>query len=88
MPGRALVNKLVETIRKERVRVRKCYDCLKRDHCDRVNIPYCITNKLVEAVEGDVENGLLFCGENAYRLKKIVSVKEIMNELKGEILAY
>ncbi|MDF2698727.1 MAG: 2-nitropropane dioxygenase [Haloplasmataceae bacterium] len=88
MPGRAIVNKLVQTIKHEKVKVRKCYDCLKRDHCDRVNIPYCITNKLIEAAEGDVDNGLLFCGENAYRLKKIVSVKEIIDELKDEMLAY
>lgn len=88
MPGRAINNKLVETIKVENVKVKKCYDCLKIDHCDRVNIPYCITDKLIEAVKGDVDNGLIFCGENAYRMKKIVSVRELMNEFKAGILAY
>jgi len=86
MPGRALVNKLVETLKTERVKVRKCYDCLNANLCDRVTIPYCITDKLILAVKGDVENGLLFCGDNAYRLNKIVSVDELMNELKLEML--
>lgn len=88
MPGRAINNKLVETIKVENVKVKKCYDCLKIDHCDRVNIPYCITDKLIEAVKGDVDNGLIFCGENAYRMKKIVSVRELMNEFKAGILTY
>ncbi len=88
MPGRAINNKLVETIKVENIKVRKCFDCLKIDHCDRVTIPYCITDKLIAAVKGDVENGLLFCGDNAYRMKKLVSVKELMNEFIAGILAY
>lgn len=88
MPGRALVNKLVQTIKKENIRVKKCYNCLSRDHCDRVTIPYCISTKLIEAVKGDVDNGLLFCGENAHRIKKIVSVKELMEELVQGIKNY
>ncbi len=88
MPGRAIVNKLVETIKRENVKVKGCFNCLSNDHCDRVNIPYCISSKLIEAVTGDTENGLFFCGENEYRINKIVSVKELMDELERGILAY
>ena len=28
----------------------------------RANIPYCITDALISAAKGDVENALLFCG--------------------------
>lgn len=86
MPGRAIRNKLVEFLEKGRIKVKKCCNCLKREICDRITIPYCITEKLIQAVKGDVENGLLFCGENAYRINKIVSVKEIFNELKSELI--
>ncbi len=88
MPGRAIRNELVETIKHENVKVKKCLDCLKIDHCDRKTIPYCITEKLVSAVEGDTHEGLLFCGTNAYRMDKIVSVHELIEELKSEIIAY
>ena len=46
-------------------------------------IPYCITGALVRAVKGDVDNSLVFCGANAYRLDKIVKVKELIEELIG-----
>jgi len=88
MPGRAIVNKLVETIKIENVKVKKCYSCLSFEHCDRITIPYCISTKLIEAVKGDIENGLIFCGENAHLIDKIVSVKELMQELEDGILAY
>ena len=43
--------------------------------------PYCISRALIAAVSGDMENGLFFCGENAWRIDKIVSVEELMNEI-------
>ena len=45
------------------------------------DIPYCITGALVRAVKGDIDNSLVFCGENAYRLNKIITVKELIKEL-------
>ena len=35
-----------------------------------------------------MEKGLVFCGQNAYRVDKIVTVKELIAELKAEIEAY
>lgn len=86
MPGRAIRNKLVELLKESKIKVKKCCNCLKRELCDRVTIPYCITEKLIQAVNGDVDNGLLFCGENAYRINKIVSVKDIFDEIKSELI--
>jgi nitronate monooxygenase len=62
-------------------KISKCYKCLKK--CDMSTIPYCITGALVRAVKGDVDNSLVFCGANAYRLDKIVKVKELIEELIG-----
>ena len=60
-------------------KITKCYKCLKK--CNMADIPYCITGALVRAVKGDIDNSLVFCGENAYRLNKIITVKELIKEL-------
>lgn len=86
MPGRAIKNAFIEATNKGQVKTKKCYNCLQMNICDRKTNPYCITEKLLEAVKGDVDNGLLFCSDNAYLLNKIVSVSELMNELKEEII--
>ena len=79
MPGRAISNKFMEERKLTNEKINKCYKCLKK--CDMATIPYCITGALVRAVKGDVENSLVFCGENAYRLDKITTVKELIKEL-------
>ena len=79
MPGRAISNKFMEERKLTNEKINKCYKCLKK--CDMATIPYCITGALVRAVKGDVENSLVFCGENAYRLDKITTVKELIQEL-------
>ncbi len=82
MPGRAIKNKLTETLKTQRVKITKCYDCLIP--CNPASTPYCISSALIKAVKGDVENGLVFCGANAYRINKISSVEEILNKLIGK----
>lgn len=79
MPGRAILNDFVKRTLLENEKVVKCYDCLT--HCDKVTIPYCITNSLINSVKGDVTNSLVFCGSNTYKIDKIVTVKELMQEL-------
>lgn len=79
MPGRAIRNNLTETLKKERVKITKCYNCLIP--CTPSSTPYCISSALIKAVKGDVENGLVFCGANAYKIDKIVSVKDVLNKL-------
>lgn len=79
MPGRAIYNDFMRRTEKGRDKINKCYGCLGR--CDREKIPYCISEALFNAANGDTENALLFCGSNAYRVNKISTVKEIIDEL-------
>lgn len=79
MPGRALKNKFVRLIKEKPVPVERCFNCLEK--CNPAKVPYCITKALVDAVRGDVDNGLVFAGANAGRIDKIVSVHELMAEL-------
>lgn len=82
MPGRAIRNKFVE---KSLVpeKITHCYNCLTP--CNPANTPYCISKALINSVTGDVDNGLIFCGENAYRLNKMTTVKQLINELVDEL---
>lgn len=80
MPGRAINNQLLEKVKKgEKTPITKCYQCISK--CNPLEIPYCITDALIKAVKGDVKNGLLFCGANAYKAKKIETVKEVFESL-------
>ena len=56
-----------------------CHRCLAK--CDPANIPYCITDGLINAVKGNIENALLFCGAKAYRAEKIETVKDVVQAL-------
>ena len=51
-----------------------------------MNTPYCITKALIEAVKGNEEEGLFFTGENGYRIDKIITVKELIDELRKELV--
>lgn len=80
MPGRAVANAFLDRVAKGRQPVSKCLGCLSK--CKPSETPYCITEALVKAVTGDVENGLVFAGSNVGRIQKITTVKELMEELK------
>lgn len=83
LPGRAIRNSFINEIQKDRIPVTKCYGCLKT--CSPMETLYCISKALINAVNGDTENGLIFTGSNAHRLKEIVTVKELMRELVNEM---
>lgn len=83
MPGRAIKNTFVKTTATEREKITHCYNCLTP--CNPANTPYCISKALINAVKGNVDQGLLFCGENASRITKITTVKELMDELVSEL---
>lgn len=82
MPGRAINNTFVQKEEKEKSKIDKCYNCIKT--CNIATSPYCITKALINAVKGNIENGLVFCGSNVYRVNKIVPVHELMQELVTE----
>ena len=80
MPGRAILNPFLEKVKTEKCKIKHCYQCIVT--CDKKTIPYCITEALVNAAEGREDEGLLICGENAYRADKIETVAEIMEEFR------
>ena len=83
MPGRALNTPLVQALAEgKRFPPKHCARCLKT--CDPAAVPYCITHALIEAVKGNVEEGLFFCGENVGRLDRMRTVRELMDELVTE----
>lgn len=82
MPGRAIKNAFLKSVKGEPAKIDHCYRCL--EHCNPANIPYCITKALSNAAEGDLDNALLFCGSNAYRCDKIETVDAVIRELAGE----
>ena len=81
MPARAVYTPLLQGLDAGNTFFAKnCNNCLTA--CPKGNkVPYCISRALIAAVEGNREEGLFFCGENASRVDKIVSVKELIDEL-------
>lgn len=79
MPGRAIKNDFIKQTEKERIAPKKCYRCIKK--CDPKVTPYCISTALIQAVKGNLDEALIFTGSNGYRIEKIVTVKELINEL-------
>jgi len=86
LPGRALRNQFIIDVESGLKKPFVCpYRCLST--CDFVNAPYCIAMALTNAQKGILEEGFVFCGANAYRVKKIVSVKELVQTIKEEYQA-
>ena len=83
LPGRAINNKFLEEVSAGIRKPFKCpWRCLKT--CNLENSPYCIALALTNAQQGKLEDGFSFAGANAYRVKKIISVKELINTLVEE----
>ncbi|WP_244833596.1 nitronate monooxygenase family protein [Clostridium sp. BJN0001] len=83
MPGRAIKNNFIDLPNEKKCQISHCYNCLTP--CNPKDTPYCISQALINAVNGDVDNGLVFCGENAYRLNKMTTVNELIKELTEEL---
>ena len=83
MPGRAIKNKFMERVMNgEKFTPKKCLGCLKK--CNPSEIPYCITERLINAAEGNVDEALIFCGANIYEQKEITTVREVIEKLFGK----
>ena len=79
MPGRAIRTNFTEQVEKVRIPPNKCNRCLTP--CKSNEAPYCITQALLNAAKGDIENGIVFSGSNAYRSNKMETVEEIFKDL-------
>ena len=81
MPGRALYNEFIKSTENEKSKITKCYKCIKT--CDIKNTPYCITKALINSVKGNLKEGLIFCGSNVDKVKELMTVHDLMEELAG-----
>ena len=84
LPGRAIRNQFLKSLEiQDKLKINCPYRCLKT--CNVNEAKYCIAQALLNACFGDVDNGLIFSGQNSYRIKKITTVKELISELLAEI---
>ena len=83
MPGRAIRNKFLDDVSAGMKKPFNCpWKCLKT--CDYRKVRYCINIALTNAKRGHLEDGYAFAGANAYRVDKIISVKELIETLLTE----
>jgi len=83
LPGRAIRCDFLDRISSGGKEPFECHwKCLKS--CDFKNVPYCIGRALTNAKKGDLEHGFAFAGANAWRVDKLVSVKELVAGLMDE----
>lgn len=78
MPGRAIRNRFISRVEQGERFSFPCKQCIVT--CKPATTPYCITQALINAVEGRLDEGLIFCGENAWRSDHMETVDEIMKE--------
>ncbi len=83
LPGRVIRNSFIDEVNQGRRKPVRCpFHCIKT--CERHKSPYCIALALGNARRGKFRNGFAFAGKNAYRIKAIISVKELIDTLKIE----
>lgn len=83
MPGRAIHSSFLEKVKAGVKQPKSCpYNCIKT--CDISTSPYCIVVALYNACQGNFESGYAFAGTNAYKAKRIMSVKDTFKELLDE----
>jgi nitronate monooxygenase len=83
MPGRAIKNDFLIAVENGEKMPYQCpYHCIIT--CDYTNSPYCIAYALLNASTGNMKHGFAFAGTNAYRAKKIMPVKELIDSLIEE----
>ena len=85
MPGRAIRNDFLKDVSAgKKMRFKCAWRCLKS--CDIKKARYCISLALDNARQGVLDKGFAFAGSNAYRIDKIVTVNELLQELKKQYL--
>ncbi|MCW8838268.1 MAG: nitronate monooxygenase [Thiovulaceae bacterium] len=87
-PAQGIRTKLTELVEKREGPSIKCISncvapCNRGEEAKEVG--FCIADRLSDAFLGNTETGLFFSGANGYKLKEIISVKELMDKLtEGE----
>ncbi|TIH12713.1 nitronate monooxygenase [Marinifilum sp. JC120] len=83
LPGRAVKNDFLQAVTDGKKSPFKCpFHCIKS--CKVEESPYCIAAALINAQRGKLKNGFAFAGSNAWRTEKIITVKQLISDLKSE----
>ena len=83
LPGRAINNSFLQKVAAGKTTPFRCaYHCIKT--CDYKKSPYCIAQALINAQKGRLNKGFAFAGKNAYRIKEILPVQELISTLLNE----
>lgn len=86
MPAKVIRTKFIDEMLQGGRRPISCnYRCLRT--CDPEKAPFCIAKALIDAVEGDIDNAVVLASSYVGRIKKIVSVKELIDEITSEAIA-
>jgi nitronate monooxygenase len=85
MPGRAIRNDYLRDVESGIKKPFKCLsNCLKP--CNPSQSPYCIADALINAQQGFFQQGFAFAGDNVYRVNRMSSVKDIINEIAEQLI--
>lgn len=85
LPGRAIRNQFIQDIENGKKKPFSCpYHCIISCNC--TDSPYCIALALLNAKKGKLKKGFAFAGDNAYKVDRIVSVRELISSLLEEYL--
>ena len=80
LPGRAIQNEFLSQAKAGRKNPKVCArHCITT--CKEEESPYCISSALLNAVHGRLEEGFAFIGANGYRVDRITTVPELIQEL-------
>ncbi|HIP99476.1 TPA: nitronate monooxygenase [Candidatus Bipolaricaulota bacterium] len=83
LPGRAIRNEFLAAVERGERKPFTCpYHCIRT--CDFRRSPYCIAMALTNAQRGNLEEGFAFAGANAWRVREIVSVPDLIRSLVEE----
>jgi nitronate monooxygenase len=87
-PARGIRTKLLNDIDQDTAPKISCISnciapCNRGEEAKQVKL--CVADRLADAYEGKVDEGLFFTGANGYRINEIITVKELMKKLvQGE----
>ncbi|GFZ32096.1 2-nitropropane dioxygenase [Clostridium zeae] len=83
LPGRAIRNRFIDDAKNDLKHPFNCpFKCIQT--CDYKKSPYCISLALFNAKKGNLKNGFVFAGQNAHKITKLLSVKDLIESLKEE----
>jgi len=84
LPGRAIFSNFLGRVKDGLEKPKTCpFHCIRT--CDYTKSPYCIIVALYNAFKGNFNKGYAFCGSNAFKADRMMSVKETIKSLMDEM---